>query len=94
MMDVVSIVHFISLHFTSLHDTCRFGLFCMLAKMLKLILFLTRSQLSSMYILLVSVAVKHVLDEVLDRVTHITQYFIINTTHGLRYGMKSFILAL
>ena len=47
-----------------------------------------------MYILLVSVAVKHVLDEVLDHVTHITQYFIINTTHGLRYCTISFILAL
>ena len=83
MMVVISIVH------CMIHV----GLgCCMLAKMFKL--FLTRSQLSSMYILLVSVAVKHVLDEVLDRVTHITQYFIINTTHGLRYGMKSFILAL
>ena len=47
-----------------------------------------------MYILLVSVAVKHVLHEVLDHVTHITQYFIINTADGLRYCMISFILAL
>ena len=39
------------------------------------------------------VAVKHVLDEVLDHVTHLTQYFIINTTHGLQYCMISFILA-
>ena len=46
-----------------------------------------------MYILLVSVAVKHVLHEVLDHVTHITQYFIINTTHGLQYCMIFFILA-
>ena len=35
------------------------------------VLFLTRSQLS-MYMLLVSVAVNHVLYEVLDHVTHIT----------------------
>ena len=47
-----------------------------------------------MYILLVSVAVKHVLHEVLDHVTHISQYFIINATHGLQYCMISFILAL
>ena len=41
-----------------------------------------------------SVAVKHVLDEVLDHVTQITQCFIMNTTHGLRYHVISFILAL
>ena len=50
------------------------------------VLFLTRSQLS-MYMLLVSVAVNHVLYEILDHVTHLL-YFLINTAHGLWYCIQ------